>query len=393
VRFHRAGWRAVHWSDVHQLLFGWHTQLLWAMWNLAAIAIGLATTFRPLVALGVMTAALQTITLADELLARFAEARGRERKRQTVRAVRFLWRWAPVPHGRTSEGTVEVLVWRGRFRWRSSRRIAIVQDMTTRIHPELHTAPNVVEFDEFLAYVQRHAHVIATPSAHSKADIIDRIAVCPDSVQTFPMPVHPQYSRPTFSRGIARYHCVPERYVLCVGAIEPRKNLRRLVKAFELAKHDPASVELALAIAGPAGWDPGFIEFLAGTDVARDVHVLGFVPLEHLPSLYHFASAVVCASVYEGFGLPVLEAMCCSGIVVASRSSSLPEVLGEEGMLFDPYSTEGIAGALLRATTLSAAEESNYRRYCRRRAESHLERIAREGPLPRLRQARITVGA
>ena len=385
LRFHRLGWRSMHWSDIHQLLVGWQTQLLLALWTVGLIAFALAKPSAIAVVFAVACIAAQTAVLLDELIASSADACGRPRRRQTARVVRFLWRWLPAPRGRApASNTVEVLVWRGRFRWRSSRRIAIVQDMTTRIHPELHTERNVVEFDEFLGYVQRHAHTIATVSEHSRQDIIDRIAVCPDSVRVIPMPVHPQYNRPQFSRGFVNCHGISDRYVLCVGTIEPRKNLRRLVKAFELLKDEPMANGVVLVLVGPPGWDSGFREFLTGTDAAPRVRMPGFVPLEHLPSLYHFASAVICPSVYEGFGIPVMEAMCCSGIVLASRISSLPEVLGEDGILFDPYCTPEIARALRRALTLSPADEANYRHRCRRRAERHLERLTHEDPLPDL---------
>jgi glycosyltransferase involved in cell wall biosynthesis len=90
-----------------------------------------------------------------------------------------------------------------------------------------------------------------------------------------------------------------------------------------------------------------------------------------MPSLYHFASAVICPSVYEGFGIPVMEAMCSSSVVLASRISSLPEVLGGDGILFDPYVAQDIAGALLRALTMSPTD-----------AAAHLTLLAAEGPLP-----------
>ena len=386
IRFHPLGWRAFHWSDIHQLLVSWHAQFLVALLNVVVLAFGLARANPIAVRFAVAFMVAQSAIVLDELIARSADARGLTRHRQAARVVRFLWRWLPAPRGRPpAQNTVEVLVWRGRFRWRSSRRIAIVQDMTTRIHPELHTEHNVREFDEFLGYVQRHAHTIVTGSEQSRQDIIDRISVCPDSVSVVPMRVHPQYVHPQFSRGVVRYHGICTPYVLCVGTIEPRKNLRRLVKAFESLKEDPAGRRVDLVIVGPQGWDAGFREFVAGTDASPYIRMLGFVPLEHLPSLYHFASAVICPSLYEGFGIPVLEAMCCSGIVLASRISSLPEVLGEDGMLFDPYSIPAIASALRRALTLSPSEEAGYRQRCRRRAELHLERLTREEPLPQLR--------
>jgi glycosyltransferase involved in cell wall biosynthesis len=337
IRFHGAGWRVVHWSEIHRRICARPTSVIPAA-----------------------------------------------RLSYPARALRFLWRRLPRPSTRShGPGTIEVLVWRGRFRWTDSHRIAIVQDLTTRIHPELHTAGNVAEFDEFLGYVQRHAHTVATISAQSRRDIVERIGVCPESVRIFPMPVHPQYTEPCFDRGVVALHDIDEPFVLAVGTIEPRKNLRRLVDAFELLKHDAAAAGVRIVLAGGAGWDDQFRQFLIFSDAGRRVQLLGYVPLEHLPSLYHFAAAVVYPSVYEGFGLPVLEAMCCSSIVAASRISALPEVLGDDGIQFDPYDTEDLARAVLRALSLSPAEATAYRRRSRERAMMHLARLAHEDPLPR----------
>jgi glycosyltransferase involved in cell wall biosynthesis len=383
LRFHRIGWRTVHWSHVHGLLVGWHAQLLLALVSLGLIALGLAKPSA--IALGAAAVVIvgQSAILLDEMVAGLAEAAGRPRRRYAARLVRFLWRRLPAPRGRApADNTVEVLFWRGRFRWRTSHRIAIVQDMTTRILPELHTEGNVVEFEEFLGYVQRHAHTIATVSEHSRRDIIGRMAVCPESVSVIPMPVHPQYVQPQFDPAFVAWHSLATPYVLCVGTIEPRKNLRRLVRAFELLKDEEAAKGLTLVLVGPNGWDFGFREFLIGRDAYPRVKMPGFVPLEHLPSLYHFAAAVICPSVYEGFGIPVMEAMCCSAVVLASRISSLPEVLGRDGIQFDPYDTQEMAGALLSALSLSPTDAASYRRRRRQRAEAHLERLAREGPLP-----------
>ena len=288
------------------------------------------------------------------------------------------------PRGRAPHpDTIEVILWRGRFRWSTSRHIGIVQDLTTKIHPETHTAENVAEFDAFLRYVRRHADTVATVSEHSRADIIAHTEIFPDSVSVIPMPIHPGYVSPRVDRAFVTVHGVTEPYVLCVGTIEPRKNLRRLVRAFEMLKDEDAARDHVLVLAGPQGWDESFGRFLAESDRYSKVRRVGFVPLEQLPSLYHFASAVVYPSVYEGFGLPVLEAMSASGVVLASATSSMPEVLGD-GITFDPHRTETIAAAMLHALTMTPAEAAAYRRRCRARAEALIERTARIPALPGL---------
>jgi glycosyltransferase involved in cell wall biosynthesis len=338
IQFHASGWRTWHWSEIHN-------RLTWSR--------------------------------GDGPIARL---------------IRVAWRWWPRPHRRTpTPNTIEVLFWRGRFRFRDARRVAIIQDMTTRLHPEWHTPGNVREFDEFLRYAQQHSHEIVTVSHRSRQDIIDRVAVPPSAVSVLPMPIHPEFHSPVFSRGWLTLHRITTPYVLCVGTIEPRKNLRRLVRAFEWLRESDAMRHHTLVLIGPAGWDPGFHEFLAASDVANRVIALGFVPTDHLPSLYHYASAVIQPSLYEGFGIPVMEAMCSSAVVLASNAGSLPEVLGPRGLTFDPTDSRAIAAALLRAVSLTEEEAAAYRRDCRAKAEAHLHRVATEPLLPGLRAASADV--
>jgi glycosyltransferase involved in cell wall biosynthesis len=307
-----------------------------------------------------------------------------ERLKADVRGVLFhrprrVWN---TPHGSPPHpSTIEVLAWRGRYRWAHSRHVALVPDLTTKIHPELHTPENVAEFDDFLSYVQRHAHNIVTLSEHSRRDILKRLAVFPDSVSVMPVPLHPFYVTPQFDRSLVAAHGVAEPYLLCVGTIEPRKNLRRLVTAFERSSRREDARDHLLVFAGPQGWDNDFARFVSDSEACSRIRMLGFVPIEHLPSLYHFASAVVYPSLYEGFGLPVLEAMACSGIVLTSSTTSLPEVIGD-GLTFDPHDINAIAAAISHALSMSTQEQSSYRRRCRSRAELLLARATETASIP-----------
>ena len=384
--FHRCGWRALHWRQIDALVFGPQARAMLAVAALLLFMFATASGSIAAAALSVVSAFGSVALLADDALSHFAQARGRGRERFFARAMRFLWRRLPRPQGRMpTPNTVEILFWRGRFHWRDSRRVAIVQDMTTQINPGWHTPGNVREFGEFAGYAQRHAHQILTVSECSRRDIVERMLVDPHIVSVMPMPVHPQYVSPQFSRGWLTMHRITTPYVLCVGAIEPRKNLRRLVKAFEWIAETDAMRDHQLVLAGPPAWDDGFDQFLATSDVAARVVRIGFIPLGHLPSLYHYADAVVMPSLYEGFGIPVMEAMCSSAVVLASRAGSLPEVLGEDGILFDPLDSRAIAAALLSAVSMPAAEAAAYRSRCRRRADAHLHTLATEPPLPWLR--------
>jgi glycosyltransferase involved in cell wall biosynthesis len=280
------------------------------------------------------------------------------------------------------DGAIELLLWRGRFRFSRSRKLALVADLTTRLYPELHTPFTVREFDRYLRYVIKHAHGIVTVSDHSRRDIISRLNVFPASVYRIGNRVNAAFEHPSFDPDVPRSYGLTGPYLLVVGTIEPRKNLRRLVQAFERLRQQGHG-DVTLAIAGPPGWDEHFLKDLAASPAREEILYLGFVPVEQLPSLYHYARAVTYPSLYEGFGLPVLEAMCCSSVVVASRSSSLPEILGD-GIQFDPYCVDAIAAALAAALRLTVDEDAAYRQQCRERARALLKTWSAEPALPGL---------
>ncbi|MBX3001337.1 MAG: glycosyltransferase family 4 protein [Caldilineaceae bacterium] len=142
---------------------------------------------------------------------------------------------------------------------------------------------------------------------------------------------------------------LPERFLLYVGTLEPRKNLERLVEAFAewRAVASPQDQDVALVLAGAQGW---FYEQIFGRvralNLAHVVHFPGFVPAETLPDWYRAALAFVYPSLFEGFGLPVLEAMACGAPVLCSRAPSLLEVAGDAALTFAAEDTAALSTAL-----------------------------------------------
>lgn len=138
-------------------------------------------------------------------------------------------------------------------------------------------------------------------------------------------------------------------YVLGVGAIEPRKNLARLIEAFATLPDDVRDNRL-LALAGPAGWETD--ETMAALRVhSTHVRSLGYVADDRLPGLYRGADLFAYPSIYEGFGLPLLEAMACGTAVLTSDVSSMPEVAAEAAVYVDPADVASIRDGLARALT------------------------------------------
>lgn len=149
-----------------------------------------------------------------------------------------------------------------------------------------------------------------------------------------------------------KYH-LPYKFFLYLGTIEPRKNLESLLKAFEVYRRtaigDMAKYELVLA--GRPGWKyERLFEAIKHSSAKEAIHLIGFVDDRDKPALYNLASVFVYPSFYEGFGFPPLEALACGTPVIASHSASLPEVIGEAGVLIDPYRPDEILQALREIT-------------------------------------------
>jgi len=194
----------------------------------------------------------------------------------------------------------------------------------------------------------RRAHAVIADSNASKGEIVEWLRVPAERVSVVPLGVDPVF-RPLapddpWAADVRRRHDLPRDFVLVVGAIEPRKNLPRVLEALRQVRAHPGAPAPTLVHAGPEAWRP---EAVAGAvrhlGLADAVRFLGYVPVEELRALYGLARVFVYPSLWEGFGMPVLEAMACGCPVVTSNVSSLPEVAGDAAVLVDPRSTEDIA--------------------------------------------------
>lgn len=193
------------------------------------------------------------------------------------------------------------------------------------------------------------AGLVLADSEATRTDLITLLDVLPEKVQVLYSGVDARFrQRPELGeaeRLRARYGLGDAPYILSVGTIQPRKNYVRLIRAFIQLTNQSTH---RLVIAGGCGWL--YEETLA--EAARypgRVRILGFVDDEDLPALYRNAALFVFPSLYEGFGLPVLEAMACGVPTVCSHASSLPEVVGDAALLVDPLDTDSLATAMMRA--------------------------------------------
>lgn len=225
------------------------------------------------------------------------------------------------------------------------RLVVTVHDLAFLIHPRLYPRQWRVMYRVGMARAARSADAIIAVSRHTAEDILRRTRIDPRKVFVVPLaatlPSSPTPVEETLGRLKIR---LP--YVLFVGTLEPRKNLVRLVRAYR--RMAVRGAPHALVLAGPMGWRHQALLREIALESAGDVLLTGPVRPEDLDALYRGASAFVYPSLYDGFGLPVLEAMARGVPCVVSTSSSLPEVAGEAALPVDPRSVAGLAEAMER---------------------------------------------
>lgn len=245
-----------------------------------------------------------------------------------------------------------------------SRMIAHVYDISPLLFPEVMPWKARVFYGAALHWSVHHADRVVTLSHSAKHEIVERLRVAPGRVNVVHLGVDGQFAPirdPARLEQVRQKYGLPDRFVLYVGTIEPRKNLVRLVRAFQDLVR--AGQDIHLVIAGHRGWMNQEVFQLAAAPDTRDrVCIPGYIEQADLPALYSLATLFVFPSVYEGFGLPVLEAMACGVPVVSSRIPALVEVVGDAACLFDPANP-----AELAATMCTLLEDDGLRVEMRRR--------------------------
>jgi glycosyltransferase involved in cell wall biosynthesis len=234
---------------------------------------------------------------------------------------------------------------------RQARTILTVHDLAFLLFPECADENLRAYLEKTVPRSVARADFVVADSENTRNDVIcllgahpDRVAVVPGGVDPKFRPVADPARRAALRRRLGLEDDTP--LILFVGVIEPRKNLVGLMDAFATLK-SRQTLPHKLVVVGRKGWLwEGILEHAERSPVTRDILFAGFVPEEELATLYSIAQIFAFPSHYEGFGLPVLEAMACGTPVVASRASSLPEVVGDAGLLVDPDDPEQLAAAL-----------------------------------------------
>ena len=234
--------------------------------------------------------------------------------------------------------------------WTPCPTVVTVHDMTVWLYPQYHYPRRLVAMRPIIPLVVRRAKAVIAVSHATKRDLV-RILNIPEAkvhvVHSAPAPHFQPLAAGVDREALRRQLGLPEQYILHVGTIEPRKNLVRLVEAFACLR--AAGAPQHLLFAGPRGWksEPVYatVEQLG---MGSAVHFLGHVPDESLVAMYNLADVVAFPSLYEGFGLPLVEAMACGTPVVTSGRGALREIGGQAAEFIDPESVDSLAGGLRR---------------------------------------------
>ena len=213
--------------------------------------------------------------------------------------------------------------------WTPCPSVVTIHDTTLWMFPGYHPRRRLLAMRPFIPRGARHARAIIAVSNATKRDVVRTLKVPESKVHVIYEAAAPQF-RPLPRTGaveaVRHKYGLPESFILYVGTIEPRKNLVRLFQAFDLVRRQGCNSS-ALALVGNRGWsDATILASVERLGLNGAVRVLGHAPTEDVVALYNLADVVVLPSLYEGFGLPVIEAMACGTPVVTSPNGSLAEI-------------------------------------------------------------------
>lgn len=239
-------------------------------------------------------------------------------------------------------------------------KVVTIHDLSVYIYPEKTTWQNRAILRTLLPASVKAADAVIADSENTKRDIVGHLGARPDKITVIPLAVpdsfYRHYDRAAIKQVKEKYG-LPENYLLFVGTIEPRKNLERLIRAFGLVLERRKDLPHRLILAGRLGWLYQDI-IRTRNDLALEdrIKLLGYVAEDDLPLVHQGADLFVYPSLYEGFGLPVLEAMASGIPVITSQVSSLPEVAGDSCCLINPLNVEELAAAIERILESSSLQ-------------------------------------
>ncbi|WP_292460183.1 glycosyltransferase family 1 protein [Methanothermococcus sp.] len=255
------------------------------------------------------------------------------------------------------------------------KKILTVYDITPLLYPKTHKKSKVLMHRYYFPLVLKKSDKIISISHHTKQDLIKHFKISEDKIKVIHLAANENYkplkeneinkildetegfvARNSLRSFLKQKYNLNYPFILYVGTLEPRKNIPTLLKA--LYKLKKQGIKHKLVITGKKGWKyKSIFETIEKLNLQKDVIFTGYVPDEDLPALYNAAVLFVYPSLYEGFGLPPLEAMACGTPVITSNTSSLPEVVGDAGIMVNPYDVDELANKMYEVLTNDGLRE------------------------------------
>ena len=270
--------------------------------------------------------------------------------------------------------------YRGIFK-ESMRTVITIHDMVHKYFPETIGGENLKYLTNKLPNIAKKAHCVITDSESTKNDIIKLLNVPEEKVKVIYLGVDGVFKPLIDTKALAsvkKRYGLPEKFILFLGTIEPRKNIQGLMKAYAKLCEE-TSFNHDLVLAGDIQWKSGGLKnLIKDLRFVDRVRFIGYVDETDLANLYNLADIFVYPSFYEGFGLPIIEAMACGVPVVTSNTSSLPEIAGNAAVLIDPHSIDDLAQGIKRVLSDNELRQNLIRSGLERAKLFTWEKCARE---------------
>jgi glycosyltransferase involved in cell wall biosynthesis len=260
------------------------------------------------------------------------------------------------------------------------KSVVTFHDMTFFLFPRLHRRAKGLFFPLAIRYSAAAADAIIADSENTRQDAIRLLGVSPQRIFSVPLGVGERFHRitdPTVLAQVRKKYNLPEHFILYVGLVEPRKNLSLLVKSYK--NLGDQGISHPLVIVGRLGWMyQSVLEEIENSGLQNRVQFTGYIPIQDLPIVYNLADVFVYPSIYEGFGLPPLEAMACGTPVITTAVSSIPEHVGEAGILVPPDDIGAVSEAIKAVLSDKVLKKQLMKKGPKQASHFTWERTARE---------------
>lgn len=236
---------------------------------------------------------------------------------------------------------------------KKNKAIVTIHDISFEHYPECFTKKQLFINKQLIRAAAEKSKYILTVSKFSKDDIVNKYDIDPDKIFVTYLAANPIF-KPIENaekiKNILKKYNINDKFILAVGNLQPRKNLGRLIEAFKNIKKMKQFQNFKLVLVGKKNWkDDGMINGVDISEISSEIIFTGYIVDEDLPYLYNGCEVFVYPSIFEGFGLPPLEAMNCGTVVLASNISSIPEVIGSGGISINPLDVKDIINELVEA--------------------------------------------